>query len=77
MSMQAHARVLEGVWALRRSRGLRLKRGGRGIEWERGEKDGENHGRRLALVGGTIWWLMVVRYTDSLQMSKQPLIVFY
>lgn len=79
VSMQAHAlacvcwRVC-GRWKEQR---IAMERGGRVIEWESGERDGERYGRWLVHVGGTIWWPKVVRYTDSLQMSSQPPMVFY
>lgn len=66
-----------GCVGAEKRRGIMTERGGRDIEWERREKDGGRCGRRLVQVGGTIWWLMVVRYTDSLQMPSRPLIVFY
>lgn len=66
-----------GCVGAEKRRGIMTERGGRDIEWESREKDGGRGGRRLVQVGGTIWWLMVVRYTDSLQMPSRPLMVFY
>lgn len=57
-----------GRW---REQWIAIERGGRDIEWESREKDGERYGRRLVQVGGTIWWPLVVRYTKSLQMSNR------
>lgn len=63
------------VWALKIAENCDWKRGK--SYWVGKQRDGKRYGRWLVRVGGTIWWLKVVIYTDSLQMSSRPPMVFY